>query len=89
MPIQASRPLPCRAESKLVLQNVTTEFSDPVLTKNLFADPQKARDRKQPQPSLQEEFCNKTFSIIFSSLPEVCPCLRPSAESRLTDGNTL
>lgn len=48
MPIPADL---CRAgESKLVLQNVTTEFSGPVLTKNLFADPPKARIRKKTHP---------------------------------------
>lgn len=49
MPILASKALTCQ-ESKLVLQNVTTEFSAPVLTKYLFADPQKAKIRNQPHP---------------------------------------
>lgn len=45
-PILVRTPLPSGHKSKLVLHNVTRDFSDPVLTKDLFSDPPKAKFRK-------------------------------------------
>lgn len=54
----------------------------------ICGSPKNQESETAPLPSLQEKFYDKSFSILFS-LPEACPCLRPSVESRLRDGNTL
>lgn len=79
----ASKPLPCRTVSTRVLQNATTEFSDPVLAKDLFADPQKTKNQKQPHCP----HCKKSSTIkhLPSSSPLFPRCALACVHQRRAD----